>query len=124
MGPDPKRINVGCLVSSESQSWSTFRLPAVRGEYAGGQGNSTCSALSSRTSDVHLTLSLLVNLLVRQVRGAQGAVHLYSAVVTNQSPLLEPIHKRTGSATSGANHICQNPLTYLGNSSVLRAQLG
>lgn len=68
----------------------------------------------------------LVNLLVMQVHGEQGAVHCYFAFVaneSNESPLPEPVHKNINSAARGANHSCQNLLTDPGNASAFRTRL-
>ncbi|HVB58732.1 MAG TPA: hypothetical protein VNE63_20195 [Candidatus Acidoferrales bacterium] len=64
------------------------------------------------------------NLLMQQAHGAQGSVYYYFTVVADESPLPEPIHKKIDSAPCGANHVCQNPLAYLGNPSALVAQPG
>ena len=68
--------------------------------------NSPHNALYSHVNDAHLASGQPVDLLMMQVRGTQGAVHFDFAVVTNESPLSEPIHNKIGSTAGGTYHIC------------------
>jgi hypothetical protein len=65
-----------------------------------------------------LTALLQAGELIVEHDVKQRAVDLQPAIVVNEAQFSEPVHEKTDSRTSGADHLCQGLLTYLWNNAL------